>query len=74
MTRRAIAAIGIVLGAAALLAALPDAAYALTDAEICKQVRICKTITPPCSQNPKPNRPCQAPYTQCTWVKKCPGD
>jgi hypothetical protein len=35
---------------------------------------LCKTVRPPCSSNPHPTRPCQAPYVKCTWVKKCPGD
>jgi hypothetical protein len=68
-------AFGLVFGAAALLAAMPRPAYAFKpDLEKCPLVKICKTVTPPCSSNPHPTRPCQAPYVKCTWVKKCPGD
>jgi hypothetical protein len=71
MTRWAIAPCSFLLGAA-LLAALPEPAHAITDAEVCKQVKVCKTITPPCPN--QYHRPCKPPYVKCEWVKKCPGD
>ena len=51
-------AFGLVFGAAALLAAMPRPAYAFKpDLEKCPLVKICKTVTPPCSSNPHPTRP-----------------